>query len=175
MPVELEQKLHTAKARYVHIAPRKVRLVAEMIKGLPLDQAEAQLIYSSKRPAKVILKLLESAKAGALAKKLDLNKLYVKNITVDQGPILKRYLPRARGMATPIQKKMSHITVVLAEKEGIVPKFNIVKKKKVKIEKTPKVKKEKEGIKEEKIKSQEEIKPTKKESIFKRIFRRKAI
>jgi large subunit ribosomal protein L22 len=152
-----------------------MRLVAEMIKGLPLDQAEAQLIYSSKRPAKVILKLLESAKAGALTKKLDLNKLYVKNITVDQGPMLKHYLPRARGMATPIQKKMSHITVVLAEKEGVVPKFNIVKKKKVKVEKPSKTKKEKEVIKEEKIKPQEEIKPTKKESIFRRIFRRKAI
>jgi len=169
-----QQKIQKVHLRYAHIAPRKTRLVASLIKGLPLDEAEAQLLYLPKRASKVILKLLESAKAAALSKKLDLNKLYVKNITVDQGPMLKRYLPRARGMATPIQKKMSHITVILEEKEDIKPKFNIIKKKKVKKELQEKVKKEE--IKQKEIpKEEEKIQTKKSEGFFKRFFRRKSI
>jgi large subunit ribosomal protein L22 len=170
----LEIKNQKAVLRYARIAPRKARLVADLIKGLPLDQAEAQLMYTSKRAAKIILKLIESAKANALAKKFDLNKLYVKNITVDQGPMFKRYLPRARGMATPIQKKTSHITVILAEKENIQPKFSIIKKKKVK-------KELEKSVKDKKVKSEEkqevkEVKPKKsQDGFFKKIFRRKSI
>lgn len=168
-------KIHKAVLRYARITPRKARLVADLVCGLPIDEAEAQLIYNPKRAAKIILKLIESAKAGALSKKLDVNKLYIQNILVNQGPMFKRYLPRARGMATPIQKKTSHITVTLAEKENIKPKFSIVFKKKIKKEK-PKSKslekqlKKSKEIKEEKIDIQKS-----KEGFWRRIFRRKAI
>lgn len=169
-------KIQKAVLRYARITPRKARLIANLVRGLPLDQAEAQLIYNSKRAAKIILKLIESAKVGAISKKMDVNKLYIQNILVDQGPMFKRYLPRARGMATPIQKKTSHITVTLAEKEDIQPKFSIVFKKKIKKEKQkPKLKekqtqKSKLETKETKVDTQKS-----KEGFWRRIFRRKAI
>jgi large subunit ribosomal protein L22 len=173
----LEQtKTQKAILRYAKITPRKARLVANLIKGMPIDEAKAQLMHNPKRASKIILKLLKSAEANASVKKLDLNKLYVKNIVVNMGPKLERYLPRARGMATPIQKKMSHIEIVLAEKETIKPKFNIVEKKKQKKEKEeikPKEKKEKQVKKDIEVEEKQKSKP--KEGFLKRIFRRKSI
>lgn len=167
-------KIQKAILRYARIAPRKARLIANLIKGLPIDEAEAQLIYNSKRASKIILKLIDSAKAGALAKKFDLNKLYVKNIIVNQGTMFKRYLPRARGSATPIQKKTSHIEIYLEEKENIKPKYSIIKTKKTKIKKelSKPIKDKKSNLELEK-----EDKKDKKsqEGFFKRIFRRKSI
>ena len=91
-----------------------------MIKGLPASEAENQLKFLAKRPAVPILKLLQSAVANA-AKNFNLEKenLYVFRITVDGGPTLKRWLPRAMGRATPIQKKTSHVTLILEERPGI--------------------------------------------------------
>lgn len=116
------------------MAPRKVRLVADSIKGLSVNEAEAILMHQSRRPAAPLLKLLRSAVSNAKSsKKLDPEKLFVKNIRVDKGPMLKRSLPRARGMATPIQKKMSHVTLILEENANLAkPRFTIVIKKKVK-------------------------------------------
>ena len=102
--------------RYLKIAPRKVRSVSNIIKGLPVDEAEAQLLVQPRRASKPLLKLLRSAIANAKNKESDSGLGWkVGSIRVDQGPMLKRYLPRARGMATPIQKKMSHVTLVLVE------------------------------------------------------------
>lgn len=110
-----------------------MRAVGDLIKGLPVDQAEAQLIHMTRRPSVSLLKLLRSAMANAKNSGHSTSSLVVESVRVDGGPMLKRYLPRARGMATPIQKKMSHVTLILAEaKEGKAPRFTIVKKKKAK-------------------------------------------
>jgi len=104
------------------MSPRKVRLVANLIKGLAVEEAERQLKFLTKRAAKSILKLLNSAVANAqhnanLAKE----NLYVAKIIVEAGPILKRWRPRAMGRATPIMKRTSHLTIVLDQKEEVSP------------------------------------------------------
>ena len=112
------------------MAPRKVRLVANLIKGLPVAEAENQLKFFAKRPVVPILKLLKSAVANAERNfNLDKNNLYIFRITVDGGPILKRWLPRAMGRATPIQKKTSHVTLILEDKPGIKKEFGREKPK----------------------------------------------
>ncbi|MEK7520828.1 MAG: 50S ribosomal protein L22, partial [Patescibacteria group bacterium] len=104
---ELQIKKETARLNYLRIAPRKVRSVANLLKGLPINEAETQLIYERRRASHALLKLLRSAvRAAEETKKISPQKLFVKSIRVDQGPMLKRSLPRARGIATPIQKKM---------------------------------------------------------------------
>ena len=125
----------TAQLNYLRIAPRKVRLVADLVQGLPVNEAEAQLLLMRKRSAPAILKLLRSAVANAKNnQKLEEEKLYIESLMVDGGPMLKRYLPRARGSASPIQKKMSHVTIVLGEKAELrPPRFKIVRPKKVKL------------------------------------------
>ena len=126
-------KTQTAKLRYFKVTPRKARLVCDLIKGLPVNEAEARLMLLRKRSSKALLKLLQSAVSNAKNNKLNPDKLFIKEMIVEQGPMLKRTLPRARGMATPIQKKMSHIIVVLAENPKLsAPKYKtlIPKKKK---------------------------------------------
>jgi len=104
------------KAKYIHQAPRKVRLVADLVRKQPVLAALDQLRNINKIAAGPILKLINSAVAGA-EHNFELNKdnLYIKTIMVDGGPVLDRWLPRAQGRATPIKKRMSHLTVVLAE------------------------------------------------------------
>ena len=135
-----------ARLRYLRMAPRKVRLVGTVLKGLPIVEAEAQLIHHRRRAARPLLKLLRSALENAKSQRLDTAKLVVESLRVDQGPMLKRILPRARGSATPIQKKMSHVTVILAEREDTrPPRFTITVQKKTKLPRAgkPKAKKEK--------------------------------
>ncbi len=118
--------------------------MARLLVGLGANEAEAQLLHVRRRAAQPLLKLLRSAVAGAKAtKRLEAETLYIQNIRVDQGPMLKRALPRARGMATPIQKKTSHVTVVLDERTGAVPRFKIVVPKKVKLPPESKAKQKK--------------------------------
>jgi large subunit ribosomal protein L22 len=105
-----------ARARYIRIAPRKARLVADLIRGKSAEQASHILTYTRKSAAPIIKKVLLSAIANAENKgDIDVDTLYVKTIFVDQGPTQKRYRPRAMGRATQIQKKTSHITIVLDE------------------------------------------------------------
>ena len=107
-----------AKLRYLRVAPRKVRLVADQVRGLPVQEAIDFLAFARKSAAIDISKLLKSAVASADQKGgMDLDNLVVKSILVDQGPIIRRFLARARGSASRINKKTSHITVVLAEKQ----------------------------------------------------------
>mgnify|MGYP001568502776 CR=1 FL=1 len=162
----------TAKIKYLKIAPRKARLVANAIKGMTVNEAEAQLMMRDQRSAPVLLKLLRSAVANAKQKKLEVNKLLVKSIMVDQGPMLKRFLPRAMGRATPIHKKTSHITIVLTEAAKEFPnRFTILPKEK-KVKKTSKSKSRKTEPKAEaRIQPKVEEKP----GFFRRIFRRKSI
>jgi large subunit ribosomal protein L22 len=108
----------TAHLRYLRMAPRKVSLVASLIRGKPVGDALNILRYTRKAAAKPITKLLKSAVANAsdLSKgQVDVDTLIVKQISVDQGPTQRRYMPRAMGRATRINKKSSHIHVVLAE------------------------------------------------------------
>jgi large subunit ribosomal protein L22 len=164
----------TAKLNYLRIAPRKTRSVADLIRGLSVNEAEAQLMVQRRRPAKAILKLLRSAVSNAKNNKLNADHLFVKEIRVDGGPMLKRYLPRARGSASPIQKKMSHVTIVLGTNVKLQPKYKIVVPKKVKLPAdqgpSPKARKAPKTAKPE----QENFEPRKKQNFFKRVFGRKA-
>lgn len=164
-----------AKLNFLKIAPRKVRAIAGLIRGLSVNEAEAQLLVQRRRPAKSLLKLLRSAVSNAKNnQKLNPETLFVKTITVDGGPMLKRYLPRARGMATPIQKKLSHVTLTLSEKENSkANRFTIVVKKKVK-KPAGENKPGKKG-KDKEVKDEKEVKPQpRKPGFFQKAFSRKS-
>jgi large subunit ribosomal protein L22 len=106
-----------AKARYIRMSPRKVRLVVDLIRGLNVQDAKAQLSFSKKAAAEPVLKLLNSAIANATNNfNMNANDLYVKTIMVDGGPILKRWRPRAFGRAGAIRKRTSHINIALASR-----------------------------------------------------------
>ncbi len=113
-----EQKLHkTIKLRHVRIAPRKVRAVADTVRGLEVDKALAILDFTARASATPLAKLLRAAVANiAAAGKVDVDTLILKDIHVDQGPSWKRFMPRAMGRATPIKKRTCHVTCQLAEK-----------------------------------------------------------
>jgi len=105
-----------ATARYMHIGPRKARIVAEVIKGRPAGQAVTLLKFMPKKAAGILLKVLNSAVANAEQKAdIDVDTLFVKRVTVDGGPTAKRWRPRAMGRATRRRKRTSHITIVLDE------------------------------------------------------------
>ncbi len=105
-----------AKARHIRISPTKARLVADLIRGKSAEQALNILTFTPKSAALIIKKLLNSAIANATNKgDIDVDTLFVKTIFVDQGPTWKRHRPRAMGRATMIQKKTSHITIILDE------------------------------------------------------------
>ncbi len=105
-----------ARLRFARVAPRKVRLVADLIRGKRSEEALNILTYTKKAAAKILIKLLKSAIANASQKKhIDIDRLYIKRITVDQGPTIKRYTPRALGRATMIRKRTSHIHITLDE------------------------------------------------------------
>lgn len=108
-----------AIARHVRIAPRKVRIVIDLIRGKSVDEALAILNFIPKRASEPISKVVKSAAANA-EHNFNMNKdvLVVAECFVDQGPTLKRFHPRQRGQAFPILKRTSHITVVVKEKEG---------------------------------------------------------
>ncbi len=104
-----------ASSRYVRVAPRKARLVADQVRGLNIDQARALLQFSPRGAARDIGKLIESAAANAENNHdLIADEMRVAEITVDEGPTLRRYRPRALGRATQINKRTSHIAVALS-------------------------------------------------------------
>ena len=105
----------TAIARHIRMSPKKIRLMADLIRGKSISAAQVQLDVASKDAAIPLHKLLMSASANAAGKNMNAEKLYVKSIMVDGGPMLKRSRPRAFGRAAPIRKRTSHITIVLGE------------------------------------------------------------
>ena len=110
-------KEYKAHLRYLRVAPRKVRLVAKTIRGKSAKDAETSLKFTAKKTAHPLAKLLHSAVSNAKNNfNVASDKLFVKNITVDKGPVLKRFKPRSKGMANPIHKHTSHITIILSEK-----------------------------------------------------------
>ncbi len=108
----------TAKVTYVRIAPRKVQIVLDLIRNKPVEEAMAILKHTPKAACEPLAKLLKSAIANAETNKnMDVTRLYVAQCFVCQGPTLKRIRPRAQGRAFRINKKTSHITMVLKEAE----------------------------------------------------------
>jgi large subunit ribosomal protein L22 len=106
-----------ASLKYARVGAQKARLVADLIRGKQVSDALKSLTYLNKKSAVMIKKLIESAVANADYKKtMDLDKLFVKTIFVDKGPVLKRFRPRAQGRAYGVRKQTSHINVVLEEK-----------------------------------------------------------
>ncbi len=178
-----------AKLNRLDVAPRKVRAITHLISGLPAGEAEVQLAFRRERAAKPVLKLLRSAIANAKVKGLNLETLVVKQASADKGIRLKRYLPRARGMATPLHKDFSNVIIVLEEKEGVKSRFTpgkiaFAKKpakaesKETKAPKAEKPKKETGEIKPKKVKAEtkKEAKiDTEAKSNPKKMFRRKAV
>ncbi len=153
----------TAKLKSLRIAPRKVRLVIDLIRGMKTEDAVLQLRFSNKDAAKPVLKLLESAIANAKNNhEIDTATLVVEKVFVDEGRTLKRWMPRAMGRATPIRKRSSHITLVVSGEAKEKKKEK--KKEKAKTETTPKghplpAKKEEVKVEEEKkdITKQEKV------------------
>jgi len=130
-----------AKLKYLRIAPRKVRLVADLIRGKSVEQAQTLLHFTVKKANEPLLKLLKSAIASARNNfQLQESNLYICKISVDEGPKYKRYMPRARGQAYEIQKKTSHVTLWLDEIVKKPPKESKLSKGQAKkVEKIKKV------------------------------------
>ncbi|NLY20329.1 MAG: 50S ribosomal protein L22 [Tissierellia bacterium] len=107
-----------AIAKYIRISPLKVNYICAEIRGMQVDQALSILSFTPKRGAKALEKVLKSAVANAENNlNLDREKLYVKEAYANDGPTMKRFRPKAKGMAYPILKRSSHIGVVVAERE----------------------------------------------------------
>ncbi|MBX3374339.1 MAG: 50S ribosomal protein L22 [Phycisphaeraceae bacterium] len=102
--------------RFARIAPRKARLVADMIRGMRIDEAMNALTFSPKRAAWYYRAVLKSAIANAEEGDADLSRLFVRESRVDEGPTIKRFQPKDRGRAHPIMKRTSHLHLVLDER-----------------------------------------------------------
>lgn len=111
-------KVAEASLNYYRMSPRKVRIVANILKKLPVKEAERKLLFLNKKSAKDILKLLKSAVSNAKNKGYDENKLYIENVIINEGPKRKKYYPKARGQVGLITKRTSHILIELGVKNG---------------------------------------------------------
>jgi large subunit ribosomal protein L22 len=106
-----------AKLRYARISPQKCRLVADMVRGKPVEKALQILAFTPKKGAEMLMKVLESAVANAEHNEgADIDELKVKTICVDEGPSIYRWSPRAKGRVNTITKRTSHITIMLSDK-----------------------------------------------------------
>lgn len=111
--VEMETK---AAARFIRISPRKIRLVMDQVRGMKAEEALNKLSFAPQKGARILKNLINSAVANAgQDANVDVDALYIKRIYADEGPILKRWRPRAQGRATKIRKRTSHLTVILDE------------------------------------------------------------
>ncbi len=176
--------ISTATLRYLRIAPRKVRMVTDLIRGENAEKAQVVLNFTRKGAALSILKLLNQAISNAENNfQVDKKNLYISKILVDEGPKAKRFFPRARGKADVIQKKTSHVMITLDEIKKKSKKKKVKKIKKAKLSKV--TEKEKEEIKKDEKeikalprKAREEKRPTKgrpeKTKGLRSFFRRKS-
>lgn len=191
-----------AKAKYIRISPRKARLVADVIRGLDVQEALGKLALTNKKASPLIEKLLSSAIANAVHNnQLEKDNLFVKAITVNDGPTYYRWMPRAFGRATQLRKRTSIIDIVVAEKNPTAEKKQDTKKSEIKTEKLDKkvstkpaekvevAKKEastatEDGKAEEKVElnrkggyrdnQQQQERTRKEKGAFKKMFRRKS-
>lgn len=105
----------SATHRYARISERKARLLADLIRGRSCDEAVALLDFTHKRASHMVRRVLKSAMANANEKEAAMNRLYVNQAFVNAGPIIKRFRPKDRGRAHPIQKRTCHITISVEE------------------------------------------------------------
>lgn len=122
MPVvdALQEKEARAQARYVRLAPRKVRAVVDLVRGKPVKEALSLLQFVPRRPSRVVEKVIRSAMANATHNYEMLeDRLYVARAYVDEGPVQKRVRPEMRGQAFPVLKRTSHVTVILREQPEV--------------------------------------------------------
>ncbi|MBU1126586.1 MAG: 50S ribosomal protein L22 [Patescibacteria group bacterium] len=139
----------SAQAKFIHMSPRKTRLVVNLVRGLSISEARRQLLFSKKDAAKPILKVLNSAVANAVNNLgVEESSLHIAQAFVAEGPTFYRYKPRAHGRAMPVRKRMSHITIEVSDGLEEVKKVEDVKAIKV-VKEVKEVKKEK-GTKAEK-------------------------
>lgn len=178
-----------AQLRYLRLAPRKTRAVADVIRGLPVTEAEVQLLLMPRRAATPLLKLLRSAAANArTVLKQEPEALFIKEVRVDQGPKSTRWMPRARGAMSPIERKTSHVSIVLGVLAALEkPRFVIHKPaKKQTEEKKKKAKPKIEASRSPRDRGSaaksgrdhdhsHEEKEVEKKGFAQRIFRRKAV
>lgn len=106
----------TAHLEATRISARKVRVLADLVRGMPVEQALTTLAFQPRAGAPILKKVIDSAVANADQRKMDIDKLYVADVQIDKAGVMRRYLPRAHGRATPIRKQLSHIHVALAER-----------------------------------------------------------
>ena len=134
--------------RYIRISPRKLRLVINTIRYKPVEKAFGILTTLKNKGARIVEKTLKSAQANAKVKKMDENRLYVREIKADGGPSLKRYMPRSMGRADVILKRMSHLQIILDEREVPISSVKTEPKgtKEKGTTKVPKGKKEKQAV-----------------------------
>jgi len=158
-----------AKLKNLDITPRKMRRVTELVKGLQVDNALAELSINTTRGAASLKKLINSAIAGAREKKLNPDKLVIGSIRVDEGRVLKRLLPQGRGRANLIRKRFSHITVELMESEKAKPKGFIMPKKVKKVRETP------SSPRSAPKPTEERAAPKEQKGFMQKVFRRKAV
>jgi len=173
------EKTVQAQAKYIRIAPRKTRLLADTIRNMSVNQAEALLFSAPQRSRVALLKLLRSAVSNAQnVLKTEASHLMIKEIRVDGGPKLKRWMPRARGGVGKIEKKTSHITIVLGVLKNPSQKFLIQAKKKKDIKKSDtkdKQKKKKTELHEEVAQKTSGGNKSSKKGVIPKIFSRKAV
>jgi len=109
-----------ARTRYVRSSPRKMRRVVDLVRGEPVQKALNTLNFMPQSACVTVIKTIKSAAANAIniaGPNLHMDDLYIKKATVDQGPTLKRFRPRAMGRASRIQKRTSHLTIVVADQQ----------------------------------------------------------
>lgn len=166
----------TAKLHYLHIAPRKVRLVVDLIRRKKVQEAQIILNFAKKRACLPVMKLLNQAIANAKNNfQLDPENLYISKIVVDEGPKMKTWRARARGQAYEIQKKTSHIEIVLDEIVKGSKKIKTDKTKEAEIfQKVEKGEKKIKIVKPKMNRVKESLKPTTDKNVNK-MFRRKSI
>lgn len=160
-----------ASLKNLKIAPRKVRLVADSIKGMHVVEALAHLDVMTQRSVGPLSKLIRSAVANAKEQEMDTDRLVIRSIRVDKGIKLKRAVPRARGRATVIEKKMSHVMLELGESNHVAaPGYTLHEKPKK--EKKPRKGKD---IQTPKPKHEEAESEKAKRGFGKKVFRRKSV
>ncbi|MEA2092475.1 MAG: 50S ribosomal protein L22 [Patescibacteria group bacterium] len=167
-----------AKLRYARISPRKFRMVADLVRGLSVKEAESILKFTVKRSARPMLKLLNSVTANAKNNfNIEKENLYIAEVKVDGGPMMKRFMPQARGVVHQIQKKTSHVYIKLEKIRKEEEEKRTIKKEKIK--KVYQSEKPKEEVSVKKKGKDDEI--TKEDSLKKQqpdkksMFRRKSI
>ncbi len=104
-----------AEMRGLRMSARKIRVVADLIRGLPVDEAATALALQRRRAAEPLRKVLDSAVANADQRNLDIDRLIISDVQIDKGAIQRRYMPRAHGRATRIRKQTAHISMQLTE------------------------------------------------------------